>query len=99
MEHQIDEMMPNAGKKLQKRPWEYFKQNFWCTFWYESIGPKQLLETVGVDRVLFETDYPHPTSLYPGVQEHIIDVLGGYDFGVKKKVLQDNAVHLYNLPF
>jgi predicted TIM-barrel fold metal-dependent hydrolase len=99
MEHQIDEMMPNAGKKLQKRPWEYFRQNFWCTFWYESIGPKQLLETVGVDRVLFETDYPHPTSLYPGVQEHIIDVLGGYSYDVKKKVLQTNATGLYNLPF
>ena len=99
MEHQVDEMMPNAGKKLQKRPWEYFRQNFWVTFWYESIGPKQLLETVGVDRVLFETDYPHPTSLYPGVQEHIVDVLGGYDYGVKKKVLETNAVGLYNLPF
>ena len=99
MEHQIDEMMPNAGKKLQKRPWEYFRQNFWVTFWYESIGPKQLLETVGVDRVLFETDYPHPTSLYPGVQAHIVDVLGGYDHSVKKKVLETNAVGLYNLPF
>jgi predicted TIM-barrel fold metal-dependent hydrolase len=99
MEHQVDEMMPNAGKKLQKRPWEYFRQNFWVTFWYESIGPKQLLETVGVDRVLFETDYPHPTSLYPGVQEHIVDVLGGYDASVRKKVLETNAVGLYNLPF
>jgi predicted TIM-barrel fold metal-dependent hydrolase len=99
MEHQVDEMMPNAGKKLQKRPWDYFRDNFWVTFWYESIGPKLLLETVGVDKVLFETDYPHPTSLYPGVQEHLVDVLGGYDYGVKKKVLETNAVKLYNLPF
>ena len=98
MEHQFDEMMPNASKKLQKRPWEYFRDNFWVTFWYESIGPKQLLETTGVDKVLFETDYPHPTSLYPGVQEHILDVLGGYTYDVKKKVLETNAVTLYNLP-
>ena len=89
----------NAAKKLKKRPWEYFRDNFWVTFWYESIGPKQLLETTGVDKVLFETDYPHPTSLYPGVQEHIVDVLGGYSYEVKKKVLQTNAVTLYNLPF
>jgi predicted TIM-barrel fold metal-dependent hydrolase len=99
MEHQFDEMMPNKSRQLQKRPWEYFRQNFWVTFWYESIGPKQLLETVGVDRVLFETDYPHPTSLYPGVQEHLIDTLGGYDRSVQKKVLESNAVKLYNLPF
>jgi predicted TIM-barrel fold metal-dependent hydrolase len=99
MEHQFDEMMPNVARRLQKRPWEYFRQNFWVTFWYESIGPKQLLETLGVDKVLFETDYPHPTSLYPGVQEHLVDTLGGYDYEVRKQVLERNAVKLYNLPF
>jgi predicted TIM-barrel fold metal-dependent hydrolase len=49
--------------------------------------------------VLFETDFPHPTSLYPGVQDHIMDTLGAYDDSVKKKVLETNAVKLYNLPF
>ncbi|MFN3797391.1 MAG: amidohydrolase family protein, partial [Sphingobium yanoikuyae] len=82
-----------------KRPWEYFRDHFWVTFWFEKVAPKLLLETIGVDKVMFETDFPHPTSLYPGVQAHLTDVLGGYDFAVKKKVLQDNAVNLYKLPF
>ena len=34
-----------------------------------------------------------------GVQAHLKDVLGGYSYEVQKKVLQDNAVKLYNLPF
>ena len=59
----------------------------------------ELLETIGVDNVMFETDFPHPTSLYPGVQEHLKDVLGGYDRTIQKKVLQDNAQRFYNLPF
>ncbi|HEY0958723.1 MAG TPA: amidohydrolase family protein [Novosphingobium sp.] len=99
MEHQFNEMLPKELSSLQRRPWEYWRDNFWCTYWFESIGPKQLLETVGVDKVLFETDFPHPTSLYPGVQEHLVETLGGYDYGIRKKVLQDNAVKLYNLPF
>jgi len=33
------------------------------------------------------------------VQEHIINTLGGYHKGVRKKVLETNAVKLYNLPF
>ncbi|MFD1959887.1 amidohydrolase family protein [Novosphingobium panipatense] len=61
--------------------------------------PKHLLEIIGVDNVMFETDFPHPTSLYPGVQEHLKDVLGGHSPEVRRKVLQDNAVRLYNLPF
>ena len=46
---------------------------------------------------MFETDFPHPTSLYPGVQEHLKDVLGGHSHEVRKKVLQDNPVRMYNL--
>ncbi|MET0295554.1 MAG: amidohydrolase family protein [Phenylobacterium sp.] len=97
LEHDFDEMVPKQD--LQKRPWEYFKDNFWVTYWFERLGPKSLLETLGVDKVLFETDFPHPTSLYPGVQEHLVDTLGGYDFEVRRKVLERNAVELYNLPF
>ncbi|MFC3175426.1 amidohydrolase family protein [Novosphingobium bradum] len=99
LEHQFDEMMPNFKKTLQKRPTEYFRDNFWCTFWYESIAPSKMLDLVGEDKVLFETDYPHPTSLYPDVQEHIVKVLGHHDYAIKKKILETNAVKLYNLPF
>ncbi len=99
LEHQFDEMLPSKSKILQRRPWDYFRDHFWVTYWFEKVGPKQLLETIGVDKVLFETDFQHPTSLYPGVQAHILDTLGGYDDGVRKKVLETNAVKLYNLPF
>lgn len=99
LEHQFDEMLPKMSNILTRRPWQYFKDHFHCTFWFEKVGPKLLLETIGVDNVLFETDFPHPTSLYPGVQAHIVDVLGGYDYATKKKVLQDNASKLYNLGF
>jgi uncharacterized protein len=99
LEHQFDEMLPSKSKMLQRRPWDYFRDQFWVTYWFESVGPKLLLNTVGVNKVLFETDFPHPTSLYPGVQEHILDTLGGYDQSVRKRVLERNAVELYNLPF
>lgn len=99
MEHQFDEMLPKELSSLQKRPKEYFRDNFWVTFWFESTGVKLLLEEIGVDKVMFETDFPHPTSLYPGVQEHLVKTLGGFDYGIRKKVLETNAVGLYNLPF
>ena len=99
LEHQFTEMLPKFSKTLNRRPWQYFRDHFYCTFWFEKVGPKLLLETIGVDNVMFETDFPHPTSLYPGVQAHIVDVLGGYDHQTRKKVLQDNATKLYNLPF
>ena len=99
LEHQFDEMLPSKSKFLQRRPWDYFRDQFWVTFWFERVGPKHLLETLGVNKVLFETDYPHPTSLYPGVQERIIETLGSYPRATQERVLQRNAAELYNLPF
>jgi predicted TIM-barrel fold metal-dependent hydrolase len=99
LEHQFSEMMPKMSKKLTRRPWQYFRDHFYCTYWFETLGPQLLLEAIGVDNVLFETDFPHPTSLYPGVQDHLVNTLGGYSYDVRKKVLQSNAARLYNLPF
>ena len=99
LEHQLDEFRTAENCGLKLRPKEYFKRHFWVTYWFESYAPKHMLEEIGVDRVMFETDFPHPTSLYPGVQEKIADTLGGYDFETRKRVLERNAAELYNLSF
>jgi predicted TIM-barrel fold metal-dependent hydrolase len=99
LEHKFNEMLAGKAHRYGRRPWQYFRDQFWVTYWFESVGPKLLLETIGVDKVLFETDYPHPTMLYPGVQEHLVETLGGYDYEIRKRVLERNAVELYNLPF
>ena len=97
LEHQFDEMLPSKSKILKRRPWEYFHDQFWCSFWFEKIGPWRLLDVVGFDNVMFETDFPHPTSLYPGVQDHIVEALKPFDYSIRKKVLQDNPSQLYNI--
>lgn len=98
MEHQLDEFRTRINRGHKLRPKEYFKRHFWVSFWFEDYAPRHMLEEIGIDKVMFETDYPHPTSLYPGVQDKLVDVLGGYDHATRKRVLQDNAAQLYNLP-
>lgn len=99
MEHQLDEFRTAQNRGLQLRPIEYFRRNFWVSFWFETCAPTKLLDEIGADRLLFETDYPHPTSLYPGVQDKLVSVLGGHDYATRKRVLQDNPAELYNLTF
>jgi uncharacterized protein len=99
LEHQMDEFRTAINRGLKRRPKEYFAKNFWVSFWFEKFAPTKMLEEIGVDRVMFETDYPHPTSLYPGVQDKLVDVLGGYDYETRKRVLETNASELYNLKF
>lgn len=52
---------------------------------------------IGRDRLMFETDYPHPTSLYPDVQARLAKVMEGHPWEVRRQVLETNAKVLYNL--
>ncbi|MFA7554600.1 MAG: amidohydrolase family protein [Spongiibacteraceae bacterium] len=95
LEYQLDEMMPD--QKLQRRPTEYFRDQMFASFWFEKVAPSKMLDIIGPDNVMFETDFPHPTSLYPDPQGHIKEALGNVDPATVKKVLQDNAARCYNL--
>jgi uncharacterized protein len=57
-----------------------------------------MLEDVGINNVLIETDIPHPTCLYPNPMEHFSRVLAGVGPDAVKRVLQDNAAELYKIP-
>lgn len=98
MDHQLDEFRTRENRGLKLRCNEYFKRHFWVSFWFESYAPKHMLDAIGADKLLFETDFPHPTSLYPGVQDKLVSVMKDHDHATRKLILQDNAAKLYNLP-
>ena len=83
------------GKKFKLKPSEYFRQNFYACFWFEQYDVANTLRAAGIDNVLFETDFPHPTSLYP--IEKVEERLPGLSFEEKRKVLSTNAAKLYNI--
>ncbi len=84
-------------------PSEIWREHFYATFWFEwSSLP--LLEGFQ-DNVMFETDYPHETGVYPGVWEHNITArelvqrhMGAVPDEVARKVLSGNAAKLYGIP-
>ena len=88
------------GKKGldQPGPRELFHNQVYACFWFEQAAPSRLLDIIGFDNVLFETDFPHPTCLYPGGVEHGLKVLEPWGEEVQRKVMGGNAARLYNLP-
>lgn len=97
-EYQWDEMAPDEIKELQRRPTEYFRDHIYATFWFEDLGVKHFIESIGPNNLLFETDFPHPTCLYPESQAHLAQVLQRLDPAVRRRVVQDNALDVYKLP-
>ncbi|MGI9612961.1 MAG: amidohydrolase family protein [Acidimicrobiales bacterium] len=97
LDYELAETMPNDAKKLSLLPSEYFKRQFYACFWFERTGLASSIESLGADRVLFETDFPHPTCLYPDNQDHIRESLSQLDGNTRRRVLQDNAAELYRI--
>jgi predicted TIM-barrel fold metal-dependent hydrolase len=99
LEFQLDEMVtePREEEIQQRRPTEYFRDHMYVMFWFEQYAPANMLEAIGVNNVLIETDIPHPTCLYPGTREHIEKVLAGVPPPIQQRILQDNAAELYRI--
>lgn len=83
---------------LELLPSEYFARNVYACYWFEQTAPKHLIDVVGVDNILFETDFPHPTSLYgEDVHRCIESGLATVSDTVRHKILWDNARRLYGV--
>ena len=95
----LDYQFAEAGgdDRLGKRPSDYLRSNIYTSFWFERGNLVRDIQRVGIDNVMFETDFPHPTCLYPiDDMTKAFEGLGEADI---RKVLSGNAARVYNLPF
>jgi predicted TIM-barrel fold metal-dependent hydrolase len=83
-------------------PSEYFRRQCYGTFWFETGTLFHLNDYP--DNFMFETDYPHSTSLSPGPASpadlpsvHIEKHFGKLPFDVAEKALWRNAAELYRV--
>ena len=99
MDYELEENAPAWFDKLEKLPSEYFRDNWYATFWFETgRGNLQgLIDAVGEDNVMFETDFPHPTSLHPNPVEMVTEKISTLRDETQLKVMGGNARKLYRL--
>jgi predicted TIM-barrel fold metal-dependent hydrolase len=96
LDHQLLEMAGNHAGKFGKKPSEYFASNFYGCFWFEKADISHTIRRVGVDNCMFESDFPHPTCLFP--VDDVEGRLAGLTGAERAKVLSGNACRVYNLP-
>ena len=85
-------------------PSEYFRRQIYGCFWFEEETALHAIEMMGPDNFLYETDFPHPTSMSPGPAttavtptEYLAATVANLPTDTAKKVLHDNAARIYNL--
>lgn len=85
---------PSLYGSLTGTPTELFKEHVYITPFYEDDAVA-LAEAVGVDHVLFGSDYPHPEGVREPVQ--FADRLVGMSAAEVRKVMRENTANLLQL--
>ena len=78
------------------KPSDYFHRQCYVNFWFEKIGIENRYH-IGVDNIMWESDYPHPTCTWPNSREYIERSFEGVPKDERQKMLVDNAVRVFNL--
>jgi predicted TIM-barrel fold metal-dependent hydrolase len=82
--------------ELEHRPTYYWRRNCYATFQYDPIG-MAMLDRIGVDRVMWASDYPHPESTF-GVGWSAIDaVTSDVSEDDARRILGSTALEVFGL--
>ena len=82
-----------TGDKL---PSEHFHSNVFLGFQEDGLGIR-LRDVIGVDNLMWGSDYPHAESTFPRSKQILEDILEGCTEEEKAKIAGGNAARVYNL--
>ncbi len=95
MDHEFHNHVPSAKDvQIKTLPSQLFARQVYATFEEDHLGVK-LLSHIGVDNVMWASDYPHPDSTFPHSQDTIKRLFKGTDAKTVKKLTCDTAAKLY----
>ena len=81
---------------LKLKPSEYFHRQVYATFIDDPLGV-QNRHQIGIDNVLWSSDYPHTASTWPHSQEIIARDFAGVSEDERWKIVRANVIRLYDL--
>ncbi|MCY4144461.1 MAG: amidohydrolase family protein [Gammaproteobacteria bacterium] len=87
-----------ADLNLSRSPSEYWHAQCSATYQSDAIGLR-LLDAIGVDNVMWGSDFPHPDGVWPDSLEFISREFVDVSSENKQKVICDNAAKLYGFEY
>jgi uncharacterized protein len=96
LDHQVQ---PYGGyaPSMQLTPSEYFARQCWVSFEIDEATLPALVPFVGVDRIVWGSDYPHADSTFPGALDELRVTIASLPAEEQQRILSANAAALYAL--
>jgi predicted TIM-barrel fold metal-dependent hydrolase len=76
-------------------PSHFFRTNCFASFQEDAIGIR-LRDLIGVETLMWGSDYPHTESTFPRSRQILGEILGGLEPDERRQVTASNAAHLYS---
>src|SRR5437879_5678802 len=94
MDYEWEDRFRDLGLKM--KPSDYWRRQCKATFQYDRIGTK-LIEDMGVETLMWGSDYPHPDGVWPESSKYIAEQFGHLPADVTHKITCENAGKFYGL--
>ena len=96
--HRMDEEYNNFSSQigLSLKPSEYWARQGYTTFQDEALT-KEVISIVGVDNIMWGSDYPHPDGIWPDSFKIIQRNLSHLDQSTLSKLVCGNTKKLYRI--
>jgi predicted TIM-barrel fold metal-dependent hydrolase len=82
---------------LPRKPTDYLRQHVLWGFQQDSVGVRQLRGLLGVDKILWATDFPHQESEFPHSDRVIAKNFEGVPEAEVRQVVAGNAIRFFHL--
>jgi predicted TIM-barrel fold metal-dependent hydrolase len=94
----LEYQMQDQGIKYDVPLFELFQRQVYACTWFDKKLLPESARLLGIDNVLYETDFPHPTCVYPDPLNFIAEAAATFTPDERAKVFGLNAARLYNIP-
>ena len=81
--------------KDDMRPRDFFHRNVFLSFQEDDIGIR-LRDVIGVDNMMWGSDYPHSESTFPQSRKILAQILAGVPEEEQAKIVGGNTARLYH---
>lgn len=78
-------------------PSEYFRRNMFFTFIHEPFAVHNLRYEIGIDNIMWSTDYPHPACTFPDSRKLVEIEFEGIPEDERAAIVCGNATRVWNL--
>jgi predicted TIM-barrel fold metal-dependent hydrolase len=78
-------------------PSEYWREQGWLGASVISREEVRMRDAIGVDQMMFGTDFPHNEGTWGGTTDYLRATFGGVDEADMRAILGENAVRFYDL--